>query len=624
MSSTHFDNDLLSVMWIIACGIMVFLMQLGFAFVETGMVRYKNTVNVAVKNLIDVLSGILAFWLIGYSLMFGEDCCGIIGVPQLHLFNLGNYEDMAMFFFQAMFAATATTIISGAVAERIKFYGYTIISLILGVLIFPVVGHWVWKGWLHSWGYHDYAGVSVVHTMGAMVGLAGTIMLGPRLGKFSRKKHPFSPSNYNYIVFGTLLLIVGWFAFNGGANTRFNLQVSSIMVNTLMGAIGGGLSGIVYSLITRKNIDIILVSFSIIAGLVVISGGADIFSPIISFILGVSAVIPLLLGMKILEISKIDDPVNVIATHGFAGIWGAIATGLFGNIPSTFTLTNRLDFVVVQIIGVSTIAAWSFGIGFLVFWFLRKLHWLRVSPKHEVLGLNMTEHNAKLPWTDIIETITKIHATGNLRLRIPVEHSSEAGVVAEFINRLLMELEEREKVLERMATTDRLTGVYNRVAFEKIVEMEEGKGHYTVGVLDIDKFKRINDTYGHQAGDLALKVLVEILKDEIENEDYIIRWGGEEFLIFMKNRSLAEGAWIMEKLRLRVEGNIFPIFKHLTVSIGVSAPLHPLEPFEEVFKRADDALYCAKNGGRNRVCVGTKEGNINYLQFVKENTHSEP
>jgi Amt family ammonium transporter len=317
-----------------------------------------------------------------------------------------------------------------------------------------------------------------------------------------------------------------------------------------------------------------------------------------------------------LERFKIDDPVNVIATHGFTGIWGALATGVMGKIPDNFHIDDRGDFILVQIVGVLAISFWALAVGGIVFYILKKLGWLRVSPKHEVLGLNMTEHNAKLPWTDIIETITKIHSTGNLKLRIPVEHSSEAGVVAEFINRLLMELEEREQVLEKMATTDRLTGVYNRVAFEKLLAMEEGEGRYTIGVLDIDKFKKINDTYGHQAGDMALKLLVDILRDELGPEDYIIRWGGEEFLIFMKNRTLTEGAHKMERIRIRVENNIFPIFKKMTVSVGVSAPLHPLESFEEVFKRADNALYCAKNSGRNQVCIGLKDENITYSQFV--------
>jgi Amt family ammonium transporter len=597
----------LNIMWTLIAGIIVFIMQIGFAFLETGMVRYKNTINVGVKNLIDILSGILAFWLVGYSLMFGKDYYGVIGELHFKLFEDQNYIEMARFFFQAMFAATATTIISGALAERIQFKAYSIISMVLAVFIFPIIGHWVWVGWLHNLGFHDFAGATVVHSVGAWVGLAGTCILGPRLGRFSNKKHLFTPSNYNFIVFGTFFLLLGWFGYTGGSALMWKENIPLIFLNTILGAIGGGAAAVFINLLIKKNMDIILVSFGIIGGLVSISGGADIFSPGEAFFVGLGSGMVLYLGMKLLERLKVDDPVNVIATHGIVGFYGTLMTGVLGHLPDLGLQGLDLDrwsFIKIQLLGGVVVFVYSILIGLLVFSILKKLGWLRVSKKHEVLGLNITEHNAKLPWIDIIETIIKIQRTGNLKLRVPAEHGSEAGVVANFINNLLVELEQREEVLERLATTDQLTKAFNRLAFEKILETSTlSRQKYTVGVIDIDKFKLINDTYGHPVGDEALKELARLVQEELSGNDALVRWGGEEFIIFMPDRSLKEGALFLEKLRKKVEKHQFPVFKKMTISGGVASTQFTNDDFERVFKRADDALYQAKQNGRNQIWV---------------------
>jgi Amt family ammonium transporter len=605
----------LDIMWTLIAGIIVFIMQIGFAFLETGMVRYKNTINVGVKNLIDILSGILAFWLVGYSLMFGADYYGLIGEIHFKLFQDNNYLEMSRFFFQAMFAATATTIISGALAERIQFKAYSIISMVLAIFIFPIIGHWVWVGWLHNKGFHDFAGAAVVHSVGAWVGLVGTCILGPRLGRFSNKKHLFVPSNYNFIVFGTFFLILGWFGYTGGSALMWRQDIPLIFLNTLLGAIGGGAAAIFLNLFIQKNMDIILVSFGIIGGLVSISGGADIFSPGEAFFVGLGSGMVLYLGMKLLAWLKIDDPVNVIATHGIVGFYGTLITGVLGHLNGSM---DRWRFIEVQFLGGVVIFFYSILIGLITFTLLKKIGWLRVSKKHEVMGLNITEHNAKLPWIDIIETIIKIHRTGNLKLRIPEEHGSEAGVVANFINNLLVELERREEVLERLATTDQLTKAFNRLAFEKILDSSTlGHQHYTIGVIDIDKFKQINDKYGHPVGDEALKVLAQLIQEELKDGDALVRWGGEEFIVFMPNRELKEGGEFVEKIRKKVERHTFPVFKKMTISGGVASHQFSDDTFEKVFKRADDALYLAKENGRNQIWIDYFGRKMPFLQFLK-------
>ncbi|MGB5866875.1 MAG: ammonium transporter, partial [Arcobacteraceae bacterium] len=240
----------INTLWVLLCGFLVFLMQLGFSMIETGSVRSKNTINVAMKNLIDTVFGITFFWLIGYGVMFGFDIGGFIGSNHFAM-DGSNAKENTFFFFQAMFAATAVTIISGAVAERIKFNGYIVVAIVVTSFIYPLYGHWAWaeNGWLKELGFTDFAGSTVVHSMGAWIGLVGAVFLGPRLGKFTKGKvHYFAPSNHNFIVFGVFILLFAWFGFNAGSLLVFNDTVSLILLNTLIGASFGGISGWVLTL----------------------------------------------------------------------------------------------------------------------------------------------------------------------------------------------------------------------------------------------------------------------------------------------------------------------------------------------------------------------------------------
>ena len=265
----------IDLLWIVVCAFLVFMMQLGFALVETGVVRSKNTINVAMKNLIDTVFSIIFFWLIGFGIMFGTDYLGLFGTNNF-LIDGKDLNINAFFFFQAMFAATAITIVSGAVAERIKFNGYIVVAIIVSSLIYPLFGHWAWNenGWLHKLGFIVFAGSTVVHSIVAWIGLVGTIFFAPRLGKFKKNEVKyFAPINHNFIVFGVFILFFAWFGFNAGSLLKFDPMITSILINTLIAAVFGGFGAWITTFFNQKKVGVEIFSFGIIAGLVGITAG---------------------------------------------------------------------------------------------------------------------------------------------------------------------------------------------------------------------------------------------------------------------------------------------------------------------------------------------------------------
>lgn len=600
----------IDLLWILISSFLVFLMQFGFALIETGTVRTKNTINVAMKNLIDTVFGIIFFWLIGFGIMFGIDSSGIIGTSN-YLIDGKDLELNALFFFQAMFAATAITIVSGAVAERIKFNGYIVVSIIVSAIIYPLYGHWAWNenGWLAQLGFVDFAGSTVVHSIGAWVGLAGTIILGPRIGKFKNGeiKH-FAPSNHNFIVFGVFILLFSWFGFNAGSLFKFNFETTSILLNTLIAAVFGGLGAWIITLFYKEKVAVEVFSFGILAGLVGITAGCYELTLIQSAIVGfISSILMYYTDQFISKKLKIDDPLSVISIHGVAGVWGTLAVGIFAKIPEGLT---RFEFINVQAIGVISAFIFAFSSGLILFFILSKLNLLRVRKKHEVIGLNVSEHNAKLPWVDTIESITNIMKTGNLDKKVYVERDTEVGIVAKFFNHLLGQLRvKNEKLinsnenLRKKAYTDALTGILNRRGLFEYIKTKVLEYKYAIVIIDIDKFKFVNDTHGHDVGDEVLKHLSNLLSKNIRKNDICARWGGEEFVLIIKTLKIEDVQNIAEKLRKDIEKEKFPVIGKVTASFGVSNFKNNKQTFEDVFKNADNALYKAKENGRNRVFV---------------------
>ncbi|WP_321311871.1 ammonium transporter [Halarcobacter sp.] len=600
----------INLLWILISSFLVFLMQFGFSLIETGTVRTKNTINVAMKNLIDTIFSIVVFWLIGFGLMFGTDSFGLIGTDKF-LIDGSDLELNAIFFFQAMFAATAITIISGAVAERIKFNGYIVVAVLVTAFIYPIVGHWAWNenGWLAQLGFVDFAGSTVVHSLGAWVGLAGTIVLGPRLGKFRNGKVKyFAPSNHNFIVFGVFMLFFAWFGFNAGSLLAFEFQVTSILMNTLISAVMGGIGAWFISLVFKEKLEVEILSFGIIAGLVGITAGCNSLNLYESAFVGfISTFVMHFSDQFLTKKLKIDDPLSAISIHGFAGAWGTIAVGIFA-MPTDGM--SRLDFITIQTIGVLSAFIFSFILGLILFLFLYKLNLLRVRKKHEVLGLNTSEHNARLPWVETIESIIGIMKTGNVQKKVYEERDTEVGIVARFFNILLENLREQNsklstsnKNLHKKAFFDTLTKVLNRAGlFERINKNFLSK-EYCVAIIDIDKFKSINDTFGHDIGDSVLKELSSLISSKVRTDDLFARWGGEEFVLILDTNNLAIAQSISEKIRKEVESFHFTKVKNVTVSMGVSSFRNNEQEFDDVLKNADKALYEAKESGRNRVHV---------------------
>ena len=600
----------IDLLWILISSFLVFLMQFGFALIETGTVRTKNTINVAMKNLIDTVFGIIFFWLVGFGIMFGVDQSGLIGISNF-LIDGKNLEQNALFFFQAMFAATAITIVSGAVAERIKFNGYILVSIVVSAIIYPLYGHWAWNenGWLAQMGFVDFAGSTVVHSIGAWVGLAGTIILGPRLGKFKNGKiKHFSPSNHNFIVFGVFILLFSWFGFNAGSLFKFNFETTSILLNTLIAAVFGGMGAWILTLFYKEKVAVEIFSFGILAGLVGITAGCYEFTLIQSAFVGfISSILMYYADQFISKKLKIDDPLSVISIHGVAGAWGTIAVGIFAKLPEGL---SRFEFINIQIIGVITAFVFAFSLGLVLFLILYKFNLLRVRKKHEVIGLNVSEHNAKLPWVDTIQSITHIMKTGNLEKKVYVERDTEVGIVAQFFNHLLVQLRVKNeklsnsnKNLRQKAYTDALTGIFNRRGLLEYIKTKLFEYKYSIVIIDIDNFKLVNDIHGHDVGDKVLKHLTKVISKKIRESDVIARWGGEEFVLLVRSSQLEIVQGIAEKLRIEIEKEKFPIVEKITASFGVSNFKKKEQTFDEVFKNADNALYQAKENGRNKVFV---------------------
>lgn len=436
----------IDLLWMIIAAALVMFMQAGFTALESGLTRAKNSINVAMKNITDFILSILIFFAVGYAFMFGEGNA-FMGWTGFGLSGLSAPSDYAAFVFQATFAGTAATIVSGAVAERMRFSAYALIAIILTALIYPISGHWIWsaEGWLAQRDFVDFAGSTVVHSLGGWVGLAGAIMLGPRLGRWEdgsvRKIHGH---NLVLAVVGTIILFFGWFGFNGGSTTEVNDAIPLIIANTMLGATMGGLSCFAISALTyRGEVQLEKLVNGIVGGLVAITAGCAVLTPAGALLVGLlGGLIVFYAEELVLHVLKVDDPVNVIAAHGVAGAWGTIALALFAPLEN-LPMDSRMGQLGVQTIGVVSVFVWGFGTGLILFGILRSFNYLRVPPEAEKVGLNVFEHGASsglVTTADAIEGVVRAYqgaGESDLTQRLEVESGSEAGDIAHTFNRLL-------------------------------------------------------------------------------------------------------------------------------------------------------------------------------------------
>ena len=391
------------------CAVLVLFMQAGFAMVEVGLNASKNAVNIIFKNIMDLSVGVMLFMLIGYGLMYPADAegkwfayGGVWGERDAvdSVAGLGDYSAAADFLFQVAFAATAATIVSGAVAGRMKFSGYLCYSAILTGLIYPISGMWKWGGGaLAEWGFADFAGSVVVHAVGGFAGLAGAMVLGPRIGRYSKdgKSQPMLGHNMPLAALGVFILWVGWYGFNPGSQLTYsgaaNAEVTTwIAVTTTLSAAVGAFVAMLLSWVSFRKPDLSMALNGALAGLVGITANCDQVGLLSAAIIGAVSGVLVFSGILLLDKLKIDDPVGAFPVHGICGVWGGIATGIFGTaIPETAE-GSRLAYIVIQVQSTVVICVWAFVTMFVLFQILKAVGMLRVSAEEEIEGLDMVEH----------------------------------------------------------------------------------------------------------------------------------------------------------------------------------------------------------------------------------------
>lgn len=412
----------LNTVWVLITAFLVFWMQAGFALVEAGLTRAKNTTNILFKNLIDFVFATLAFWAIGYAFMFGSSAGGWIGTSG---FFLAGGEDvaglplLAFWFFQLVFAGTAATIVSGSMAERTQFKSYLVYSFFISAIIYPISGHWIWGGgWLSTLpfgaGFKDFAGSTVVHSVGGWLGLIGAIALGPRIGKFTKDGKPrlIPGHSITLAVLGVFILWLGWFGFNPGSQLAadgFNADIISLVaVNTNIAAATGGLVAMIIGwLFVTKKPDLSMTLNGVLAGLVAITAPCAFVTPVYSIVIGAVAGVIVVYGAILLEKLKIDDPVSAVPVHLMNGIWGTLAVGIFATENGvTGLIAGNSAQLLSQTIGVLAVAAWCIITGVVLFFgILKGIVGLRVSKAEEMEGLDLTEHGAEAYAPDVVTAL---------------------------------------------------------------------------------------------------------------------------------------------------------------------------------------------------------------------------
>ena len=390
-------NSDMGMLWMLLSGILVFFMQAGFTLVETGMTRSKNAANIAMKNLLDICVGSLTYWLVGYSLMYGDTSNGWFfwsGLMQ------GEGADL---FFQTMFAATAATIVSGAIAGRTKYSTYVIFSIVMTALIYPIAGGWQWQGsgWLTELGFIDFAGSSIVHSVGGWAALVAAIMVGPRIGKFvDGKVLPIPGHNQILATLGVFILWLGWFGFNGGSQLAWGgadaIGASNVVLITNLAAAAGGLGALITTWIWYGKPNLPQTLNGALAGLVSITAGCGNMSAIGAVFAGLIGGVIVVFSIEFIEKKlKIDDAIGAASVHGVAGVWGTVVIGLWGiDADGGIGLFNGggAGQLGVQALGSLAYAIWAVALSFIVFKILKSTMGLRVTEEEETVGLDLSEH----------------------------------------------------------------------------------------------------------------------------------------------------------------------------------------------------------------------------------------
>ncbi|MGE4496496.1 MAG: ammonium transporter [Deferribacterales bacterium] len=386
-------------LWTLIAAFMVFFMQLGFAMVETGFTRAKNAVNIIMKNLLDFSMGAIGFWAVGFALMFGATTTGFFGTEGFFLSNWDMQDNwtLAFWIFQTVFCATAATIVSGAMAERTNLKAYLLFSLAMTTVIYPIYGSWAWgslfhgEGWLEGFGFIDFAGSTVVHSVGGWAALAGAIVVGPRLGKYAKDGSVRAIPGHNIplATIGVFILWFGWYGFNVGSETAADTALPLIAVNTTLAPAAGVLVALFTTVVLYKKFDAGMSLNGALAGLVGITAGCANVTPAYAALIGAVAGLLVVFSVIFFDKIRIDDPVGAISVHGVCGAWGTLAAGIFNY---DFEAGGLSPVILPQLIGIAAAFVWAFGVSFVVFKLINLLIGLRVSETEELEGLDKHEH----------------------------------------------------------------------------------------------------------------------------------------------------------------------------------------------------------------------------------------
>ncbi len=490
-STLRADIDLT---WVMSAAALVMFMQVGFLMLEAGMVRSKNSINVAQKNLLDFVFSVAAFTVVGFMIAFGRSY-GVIGLDWRYfgLQQLTSHE-AAFFVFQIMFCGTAATIVSGAVAERIRLSSYVLASVFLSAIIFPVYAHWVWGSalfpnegaFLANMGFIDFAGSSVVHSTGGWVSLAGCLLLGPRDGRFDAKGNPVRLAGHSPVLAttGALLLFIGWLGFNGGSTLTASENVAYIILNTVLAGGFGTIAG--FSLgyfqdghyLPEKSLA------GLIGGLVAVTAGCAVLTPLGAIVIGTLGGLVAVIANRILETRwKIDDAVGAIGAHGFAGLIGTVGLALLA--PAHLFEHGRQYQILIQMLGAGLNFVVSFGLGFLCFWFLKRFLRLRASREEELVGLNIAEHATRIGVGHVEEAMEKLlSGQSGFSQRLPAVAGDEAENLTSLFNNLMVNLEAEHNKLSELEMLKAQSEESERIAALSNATFEGIAIHHNGMVID--------------------------------------------------------------------------------------------------------------------------------------------
>lgn len=758
----------MDILWILCAAMLVFVMQAGFLCLESGLVRSKNSINVAAKNISDFVVSSTIFWAVGFAIMFGDSVSGLFGTSYFFFGQGASPLLITTFLFQMMFCGTAATLVSGAIAERMTYSGYLLLTIVITLLIYPWIGHWAWAGiisgkaigWLELLGFVDFAGSTIVHSVGGWVALAAILIIGPRIGRYDVSGRRIPGSNLPMAILGGMLIWFGWFGFNGGSTLGWTDAVPAILLNTCLAACWGGIAATLLKYIADGYIDVVHIMNGVLGGLVAITANCHAVSVSSALVIGVIAGIIVFYGERWMESRQIDDAIGVVPVHLFAGIWGTLAVALFGDAEKLGTGLSMLEQLQAQLIGIVAIGAYSFITAFAALRLINHFHPLRVTEKSELIGLNVAEHQVTTEVFDLLSAMNHQQRQADFSLRVPVEPFTEIGQIAQQYNRVIdkvnEEIQQRDEAffafkqseyrkgaildaamdcivsinnrgevqefnpaaeqcfgvslkqvlhrnfftvfmaeksrkmalqslaqgftvsedlvlrrrniteltrydgqcfsaevvitqttavkdknteytlhirditqqiklqnrLKLLAYNDPLTGLYNRTYFMSNLEQRINFHRKTSGTvvlmfLDLDQFKKINDTLGHKAGDELLCAVASRLSDVTREHDLVGRWGGDEFVVVLsgdltEKNAVNKAQQILDVMRKPVQltGNILTVL----TSIGIALSDNGSVNADRLLQHADLAMYQAKEAGRNIYRVFTSDMEITAQQ----------